>query len=270
MAKKKDEIVAARFEAEPVESTQPFRTLTSDDSLDVRVEGRDEMPEEGEDKKGPTREELIAKIEAEETARKAAEARADSVEALRSGVERLGDRLQPTPPQTQQQPGESEADFGKRLKEGFFEDPANLLDEWARRKLAPMVSQLASGIQAIARAQVAADPDTSVVFKKYAPEIDKIVAGRQDRFTNPDVYRDALSQVQAIHIKEIITEQVQAALAAQQAESEPAGRAFSERPGGAPAGPRREVVKLTKEEAEQAKILGLTRETYYRAKHKKW
>lgn len=275
MAKRKDDefVEAATVEGphpdpEPEPDGSPWKDAVHDGSIEVKI---GDPP--AESPKRPTHEELVAQIEAEQAARRAAETRANEVAALQQTLKGVLDRPAPvTPaPQPVQQPGETDEAFAERLKKDFFESPKSHLDEYARRTIAPLVGQISSGMQLLAREMLENGPEGES-FKRYLPEIERIVEQRQDRWTNPRVYKEAFKQVQAEHITEIIAERVKAELEERErAETErPAPATFTERPGGAPRTQRREVVTLTREEAKKAAVLGLDPETYWRQKHNRW
>ena len=272
MAKRRDdEVVAATYEAAATpddsndDATMFGRDAVHDGTLDVRVEGRGAPVENPK----PTYEELVAKIETETKARQEAEARANPVAAMQPILERLSAPAPAPSVPIQQQPSESDEAFSERLKKDFFESPRSHLDEWGRRTIAPVVGQVSSAIQALAREMMELHPEHGAAFRKYASEVDAVVAGRPDRYMNPRVYREVFEQVQARHINEIVAERVKAEL--EKVGSEPPGRTFTERPGGTPSTARRpQVVSLTRAEAKEAMALGLDHETYYRQKHNKW
>ena len=256
-------------EVEGGDTRQPgWHNLADESDVEV-IEGDPTQP----DPKPPGKsyDDLVAEIQTERAARLAAESKADPVAALQAGILGLKDAMSERPPQqVQQSPGESEEDFAKRLKESFFEDPVSHLDKWSQRKLGPVVSQLASMTQATLRAQALMDPDIGGTYKRYSTEVDKVVASRADKFTNPDVYRECVSLVAGRHITELMAEAAANALKGQT----PAPRAtpapqYSEPPG-RPATRPRVQLKLTAAQLEDARRNGLDPRDYARSVLGKW
>lgn len=269
MAKDDDQPVVT-FEEPPAEDTrQPgWHNLADESDVEV-VEGDPNTPETPPPEK--SYEQLVAEIQAEKAARVAAESRADPVAALQAGIlglkDALGERQTPT---VQQAPGESEEEFAKRLKESFFEDPMSHLDKWSQRKLGPVVSQLASMTQATLRAQAMMDPDIGGTYKRYSTEVDKVVASRADKFTNPDVYREAVSLVAGRHISELMAEAAANALKAQTPTPRPTPPPQYSEPPGRPATRPRTQLKLTAAQLEDARRNGLDPRDYARSVLNKW
>lgn len=267
----KDDTPVVEFE-DPVDDTGgtpvPWHDLTEESGVEV-VEGD---PNEKVEVKGPSYDELVAQIQAEKTARVAAEQKADPVAALQSGIlglkEALSERSTPQP--TVQAPGESDEDFAKRLKETFFEDPVSHLDKWSQRKLGPVVNQLASMTQATLRAQAMMDPEIGGTYKRYSSEVDRVVAQRADRFTNPDVYRECVSLVAGRHINELMAEAAANAVKAQAPTPRATPAPVYSEPPGRPATRPRTQLRLTAAEIAEATRMGLDPRDYARSKYGKW
>lgn len=256
MAKTNDDVPVVEFEDDDEER--------GDDPLEV-IEG--DPNEKPPAPTGKTYDELVAEIQTERARADTLAARVDPVAAMQATLREAIESRQPTSVPAQV-PGESEEDFTKRMKESFFEDPVSHLDKWSQRKLAPVVNQLASMTQATLRAQAMMDPEIGGTYKEYAPEVDKIVAARPDRFTNPDVYREAVALVGGRHITEIVAKAVAKAQVIVAPAPTPTP-VFSER-GGRPAGTARQQVKLTREEIAYAAANGMTPQDYWRTKNSKW
>ena len=271
MAKDDDQPVVT-FEDPPAESggdREPgWHNLADESDVEV-VEGDPTAP----DPKPPGKsyDDLVAEIQAERAARLAAESKADPVAALQAGILGLKDAIgERTPPVVQQAPGESEDDFSKRMKESFFENPTFHLDKWSQRKLGPVVSQLASMTQATLRAQAMMDPDIGGTYKRYSTEVDKVVASRADKFTNPDVYRECVSLVAGRHISELMAEAAAAALKGQTPTPRPTPAPQYSEPSGRPATRPRVQLKLTAAQLEDARRNGLDPRDYARSVLGKW
>lgn len=158
----------------------------SEPPIDVMVEGDPRIPvgEPDDPYAGVSRADLIAKVEQEAAEKAILRGQADQVAAMQQSIERLGEAPTVPPPQSiQQGPSESDAEFGARLKESFFEDPLQRLDEYAIRKFAPILQQQSSMIQSINRTNALNDPTYGETYRKHASEIDNIVASRPDRYT---------------------------------------------------------------------------------------
>lgn len=265
----KDDKPVVEFEAEPDETGGggggvPWHDLTEESGVEV-VEGEaDPAP------KGPSYEDLVAQVQAERAAREKAESRVDPVAALSASLkEALAAKGEAPPtPTAPQQPWESDEDFAKRLKESFFEDPVSHLDKWSQRKLGPVMQQIASMTQGLARQNMMLDPDLGGTYRRYQGEIDRLVASRQDRFTNPEVYREVTRNVTGAHINEIIAEAVAKVQTSAPGVSPPP--AYSE-PQGRPA-PRKgpQQIRLTREEINEAARNGMDPRDYARSKYGKW
>lgn len=266
MAKPKDDSVpVVEFAAAEDDDDAAGR---EDDSLEVVAGDPDEKPPAPA---GKTYEQLVAEVQAEKSRADALAARVDPVAALQATLkETLGQREAAPPPQPPPLPGESDVDYAKRMKETFFEDPAgNLdshLDRWSQRKLAPIVSQLAAMTQAALRGQAATDPDLGGTYKRYQAEVDRVVSQRADRFTNPDVYREATALVAGRHINEIVAEALAKATPAPAAPAAPAP-AYSER-GGRPAGAAPRQVKMPEKEIAALVANGIDPRDWVRAHRK--
>lgn len=257
-------------DGEVEEGPVPWNDSVHDGTLDVKVEGQGTPPPE----KPKTREELTAEIEKDLREKWTKEQTTDPVARLAEVLKERQPVITPMPqPVTvQQTPGESEADFEKRLKADFFEDPKKHLDEYARRMIGPIVGQLGSAMQVLARENMLNHPTDGEAFRQYESEVEQIVATRQDRYTNPKVYREAFEMVQTRHIDEIIAKRVKVEMAKEVAGREQVvhDRAFTERPGGGAQRPRAQMVTLTRKEHAEAQKHGLDDETYYRKIHGKW
>jgi len=254
---------------EPPVSNDPWGP--SEPDIDVMIEGDPRIPAAPTDDPyaGVSRADLIAKVEAEAAEKAILRGQADQVGAMQRSIEKLGEAPTALPPQSiQQGPSESDAEFGARLKESFFEDPLQRLDEYAIRKFAPILQQQSSMIQSINRTNALNDPTYGETYRKHASEIDNIVASRADRFTNPEIYKEVGNQILVKNLDEIVSEKVAAALAAQApAPTANPSRppAFTETTGrNRPAPPGKPAV-LTKAQAEEARILGMTPEDQFRS-----
>lgn len=216
-------------------------------------------------KQEKTYDDLVAEIQAERATSAALAARVDPVAALQSTLKEALASREPEPAKAQA-PGESDEDFGKRLKETFFEDPVSHLDKWGMRKLAPILNQQASMTQALLRRDIERDPKWGGTYARYKGEVDKIVASRGDRYTNPDVYQEAVRSIAASHIDELVADAVAKATAPKPSASPPP--AYSEtsaRPRSA--GPRQVIV--SEADIKWARDNGVDIKDYYRAKYAK-
>ena len=253
---------------EPPVSNDPWGP--SEPPIDVMIEGDPRIPvgEPNDPYAGVSRADLIAKVEAEAAEKAILRGQADQVGAMQRSIEKLGEAPTPPPQSIQQGPSESDAEFGARLKESFFEDPLQRLDEYAIRKFAPILQQQSSMIQSINRTNALNDPTYGETYRKHASEIDRIVSSRPDRFTNPEIYKEVGNQILVKNLDEIVSEKVAAALAAQT--PKPTGNpsrppAFTETTGRNRPTPQGKPAVLTKAQAEQARILGMTPEDMFRS-----
>lgn len=247
-----------------------FEEIDPTGDLEVLLEGVDEipaasMPEEPEDLKNVSREDIIAKVklEREELAR-AKEAAgnqaaiAQALKDMRTSPQQVVREAMP-----QQGPQESEDAFKLRFNEQFYNDPYNTMMEFQKKKLAPEVQRIMASNMQLSRKLAALDPDRKDTFGQYIAEIDDFV-GRlnpEQKLYDADVYTKAHDAVIARHVNEIIDRKVKEAVGGKQ--QPVAGKpAFSEG-GSAPrpaTGPRTTIV-LTPKEQQYAATKGLTRES---------
>jgi hypothetical protein len=240
---------------------EPDEQPVAEDDIEI-VAGDPNAPPAAESKK--SYEDLVAEIQAERAAKEALAARVDPVAALQSTLKEALAGREATPATPQQAPGENDEDFSKRLKESFFEDPVSHLDKWGMRKLAPILNQQASMTQALLRRDIERDPKWGGTYSRYKGEVDKIVASRGDRYTNPDIYQEAVRSIAASHIDELVAEAVAKATAPKSASTPaPAYSEATARPRAA--GPRQVV--MTEADIKWARDNGVDPKDYYRSKY---
>lgn len=98
--------------------------------------------------------------------------------------------------------------------EKFTMDPVGTVMELLQKdKMSPQVAQIATGNLQLARRIMELDPEKSPTFKKYANEIDGMVANAPPEIrTNPMIYEEAYKRVVANHMDDILSERVNAAV----------------------------------------------------------
>lgn len=230
------------------ERSQPERAW---DALDDVIDIVDEAPDETEDQtpEGPSIAELQAKVDA------LSGNRDDSV--LAQSLQSLGEAIKTIrDPDASKQATvaaqETYADLMAKAKDGYFDAPVETVDKLieakVREMVAPAFTQLADKVQKtesrVTRAEAAADPTSAYVLENYGSEIDDLIKKGQT-----DV-NEAVQQVAAKHMTEVINARVEQLTAAQQPAAEPAR-------GAAPSTPRRaprqttERIQVTREQYTQ-------------------
>jgi hypothetical protein len=248
------------------EDNDDIEVIVSDTPVEEEV-----VPEEF---KGLSKTQIIEKLRAEETNRKE-KVESDSVlSRLNDTLTNMNNKpaLSPQPaPQLPEKP-ETIEQLREKYGEGMVTDPVGTIMKMNTEKLAPMVAQTLSGNLVLARKVLMLDPEKQTNFKKFAPQIDALVASApMEARANPQIYEEAYKRVVADNIDSIIADKVGEAVKealAKQAPTGPTrpatyvegGRGQAPRP---PAGPRK-VVMPTKE-ADRLRLIGIDPEDFVRA-----
>jgi len=143
--------------------------------------------------------------------------------AIREGLsqlsERMGRPVNAPAAEPQQQAGESDADFSKRLEAQLFETgkTAGAIQEAIGRYAGPYFQQVLGTMGVQSRKILEADAEKGPTFKKYKKEIEEHVAGLSPaQRLNPGVWDSAYETITGKHsgdmLQERINEGVQKAL----------------------------------------------------------
>jgi hypothetical protein len=130
---------------------------------------------------------------------------------VQDSINRLGDRLQ-TQSQPQQQPGESNEEFSKRVKESglLYEDPVNVVSEINTRLNGPIIQRVLDQNLRLQKQIMRIDPKRGELFMKYESEIDaefnKLTP--QQRYSDPDVYQKLYRVVISEHVDDLVEERL--------------------------------------------------------------
>lgn len=143
----------------------------------------------------------------------------DSTGALLEGFKGLQEALKaPSQPvNVQQQVGESDEDFEKRLEKELFSEgkTGKAVKEAIQRYGGGQVSQLMGIISQQNRQIIEMHPEKSKVFNRYKGEIEGLVKGLpQDQQFHPQVWDYALEQIKAKHRDELDKESIDSQVAA--------------------------------------------------------
>lgn len=175
----------------------------------------------------------------------------------------------PTPP-----PAPTKAPTLDEMRETYGEkftlDPVGTVMELLQKdKMSPQVAQIASGNLQLARRIMELDPEKSPTFKKYANEIDQMVANAPPEIrTNPMIYEEAYKRVTANHMDDILNERVTAAVEKKLAELK-VGATDAPKPGatftetrGVPQPPKKTTIRMSQAQLDRLKTLGIDPKDY--------
>jgi len=243
---------------------------------EVYVEGVDSPPPEEEGTK-PDPEELQKQNQDLQQQLEQLKQQADLGQNLQQSISQLGENLQQPrrtqgqnrqQTQAQQQPGESEEEFAKRVRENFYDDPYKVLNEFQYRKLQPFMAQMVNNNLSNSKRFLQVDPNKKGTYSQYSEEIEEEVQQMpfQEKMNDPQVYDKAYERVMARHMDDIIEQKVQERME-QSKEQTPPSRPEtpqSESSQYKPSGqPKRKIKKLTRQEALAADNKGIPRGQYY-------
>lgn len=220
-----------RIEEEEVQTEQPDRAWSAlDDEIEI-VDEEDVEPEPEEE--GPSVDELkerLAQYEQKSTGTN--EQLAQSLGELGSVLKDL--KSQPTNTQTQQQQVQESIDeIKKRLSDKYYDAPLDTVDEYVKAlmkdQLSPVLNQFAQKINETQRGFTKSKVETKetgkLVLEKYGDEVEALVTSQ-----NID-YEQAVKQVSADHLDEIIEMKVANAIEAQSSkDDEPAEQPKNKNP----------------------------------------
>ena len=167
------------------------------------------VPDEPEEYRGKSREDILAELQAQRAALQAAQTSHEPVTALKDTLAQFLQAQQPKKePQTRgyavspvQAPIDP-AQFEKRLNDAFLENPSRGFDEGFNAKVAPLLQVMAQNQAQVSRELVLTNADTRKVYDRYGEEIEQLVASMslQDKLQNPRVYQTAVEQIKARHM----------------------------------------------------------------------
>ena len=245
-----DETPEVQFEE--VKTASPWSTYKDD--REIIVEGVDEDPEAKSEPQGPSTDELAKELDEIKRQNEELAQKADSNLALQAGIRDLKDSIrQPVvQPAPIQKPGESDAAFADRLKEGLLDDPDKLLDEKMNRRLSPVFDKILSTNLSLQKKLTRIEKGDS--FDRYSTEIEQEVQN-MDR-TDPDVYGKAHDMVVSRHLsdeKERIKQEVIEELKKEQPVPQVAPQNFTPAASGSPPPVNKgKYIKISPEEKAQA------------------
>jgi hypothetical protein len=254
--------------------------------LEVLVPGRDEIPEEPEadpEFKDLSKEDVIQKLREEQETRRSLEGKVDSVSAITSGLEKLNQNLvrpvvqQPAPQQVQQELSEEEKAklYNESLLDGdVYSKTVNLVNDQLR-KLRPDLEAIMQANLVHSKKFALLDPDVADVMKLHGQEVEAEVASLppSERIKDPDVYEKAARRVSVRYVDEIVERKVQEVLKAKGVDVQGPSQGGG---GGGPTmstsvpftetnqrpNPKKRTVIPTREQMEEARVLGMTIEKY--------
>jgi len=210
----------------PVVDDASVEPVYAGDDYNVFVSDEAATPDEATTK-------LLAELQAKQAELQRAQSAVDPVNAMRQGIEALGERISPRQPadarlQNQQiDLKKLEEDFNKSVYDNPFQKTAELFQ---------LFSQMTGTQQANANLMYSqrilqVDPATKDLYKRFKSEVDEEVARlpAAERATNPGVYDDALTRVKARHMEELFQERLDEAMKKPPvAATAPSPRAYAE------------------------------------------
>lgn len=247
--------VEVRINSEDLDPTEDIKVIiegSPEDKVEVEPEG-----EEGDEYKGLTREQIIAKIDAERKAtEQAMKAPLDIATAIKEGFSSTLETLKPSQAQPQV-PQYDAAKFSEELKENFLDKPEEMLDKHLRMKIGPELGKVYQYNMQTSRRFLLLDPQRSDTAKQYSSEIDKEVEGMNlnDKAYDIDVYAKAHDRVVARHINDIIDRKVKEATdKLSKPQSSSGGLKFTET-SNRPAATAARTYRITKEDLVRIKVM---------------
>lgn len=141
--------------------------------------------------------------------------RQDSTSVLASGLKELKEALSgpETPANVQQQPGESDADFEKRIETELFAEgkSAKAIREAVQRYGGAPINQLMTMLSQQNKRILRLDEETGPIFKRYETEIENVVKKLPvEQQNHPQVWEYALNQVKENHKGELEQDEISA------------------------------------------------------------
>lgn len=193
-----------------------FSQMESSDDFEIVVSD-EELPDAGEPdiSKG----ELLAKIQEQQAAIEAAQARGDEVAALQAGLRDLGTTLRDQGSAEQAPvagvPFDEEA-YKEKFNQEFYNDPYKFMQDFAQKKIGPEFQRMAQRQEELFKREIKFDPERKETFEKYKDEIEKEYKSipNYERFNDSEAFTKAHDRVVSRHLNEIIEARVQEALEA--------------------------------------------------------
>jgi len=139
---------------------------------------------------------------------------ADSVSALKEGLEGLSTKLQrqgqPVNAQQvpQQQAGESDDEFWKRVSADIWsENPGGVIRDAVQRELSKVTQNIGSSLVENRKMMLKNDSDKGEYYKRYEDEINQVIGSvNADVRTNPQVVDYAYQEVMRRHSDDLVEE----------------------------------------------------------------
>lgn len=195
-----------------------FADFDDDDSIEIVGPGQ-EVQEEATDEP----EKVTLSKEEFEALRNSA----NSVEAMREGISKLGESMQgqrkaePVNEAPVQQQGESDDAFWKRFQDELFksDNPKPLFEEMMNRMAGPYVNQQNAELAKANKRLMMLDPERGDRFRKYLSEIEGFIQTLpREQHTHPQVWEYAYNQVLQRHTDDLISEEVEKRMKEREAE----------------------------------------------------
>jgi predicted nucleic acid-binding Zn ribbon protein len=246
----------------------------------------DPLPEDPDAKlpeeyRGKSKEEIIAQLTEVRKQQEELSKKADATAALSQGLAQLGQTL--SKPSTTQSPPDIEAQratyeekkrkFAERAKERFFDEPVEVLDEYARLSIQPAFEAMLVSQIPTYRTLAELNPDVGWVMKKYGPEVDDIVnkLPPAQKVNNPSLYVEAAKRIKAEHLEEIVAEKVAVEVAKQLKTQPQPSRAnvpnFSEHSSNPRPPTKTRRPAITEEDRRAMLVTGMDEDDYLRNKY---
>jgi hypothetical protein len=258
-------------------------TAPNDEREEVEVVIADEEEPVPEELKGLTQQEIVNRLKAAEKQASDQKTLSDILPQMTATMDRISERASaPIPPAPAPLPPPPKMETLEEIKakygEEYAQDPIGTIMKIQNEKFAPMVAQTLSGNLHLARRVMELDPERGPTFRKFASQIDDMVnKAPMEAKANPMIYEQAYKQVVAMNIDTIISERVkeEVAKATAAAPNDGRGSSSSQPPGarsapsfsetrGLPGGPKKTVVRMTPERAQQLRNRGIDPEEYAR------
>jgi hypothetical protein len=226
---------------------------------EVQAPAEPQVPEEFS---GKAKDELVAEIEKLRKDMEEGQRRSDEVQALKAGIEGLGEKLsQPVQPQTQQPPQrtreEIQKEFNEKWSANILEDPFSAIEELNQMRDQAMVTQRLNEKEKLSRRMLQLDPEKRETAGRYMSEIDLEVSNMNpyEKLNMDDPYSSAHDRVLARHINDVMDEKV--AKIVEEKLKERGAAAVPTTPTGSPsntppAGPTRPQVRVSAADKEWA------------------
>jgi len=245
---------------------------TEEEEIEFLVEGRDEIPEESKEDDGPSKETLMAELNALREKQSLVDNQLGDRKTLEEGFSKLSQALAEQKSAGNIAPESMPAweEVKKKLAKNFYDDPMNAIEEtlryFVKSEIAPAFQQtqdmLSKTAVSTSKQLAVANPTNKMIMDKFGDEVEAAVKTLPH---SPDVYDKACQQVGMNHFTDIVQFQVQEALKEGGGQSAPTRSPSSNvMPSGVPSVGKTSSNKtrriLTKDQKEWADRKGVTYE----------